>query len=600
MAGRICVVDDDSSVLSLTKLYLSRAGFEVEGFVDAQEALKALEERSFDVLVVDLYMPGFDGFDMLQWIETHCPQMVALVLSGTTLVDDVIRAMEHGAFDFCAKPVENQMLVNKVRRALANKELRDRNVLLMKEIREKNIELENRLGQLELAHHLLQAQTQALQADLHQAQGIQQSLLPRKLAFWDKVSLSGLYYPAGKVGGDLFDVFQLDASHLGLYIADTAGHGVSSALVTVFLKLSVESLLHQENGAPAAPGLVLRELNARLFNEPLGHEFFVSMAYCVLNIDTLELEFASAGHPAVQHRHASGALEELRHSAPALGVNANVKYGTTSCNLQPSDVLVFHTDGATDVQDPSGAFFGISRLCRGIERGIPEVQEWIRGLDRQLKDFAQSRPFADDCTVLAFAMTPQAAPDILLLTPSPQNEQDRSLPGNAVANATEGGCLYIQMLGVGTWQESQQVADLVQQARKERLPLAVLDFAHCIHLDSTFMGVLHTLCTQAETSPELQIHLQNLPRNLLKLMSELGLTTVLMCFRPKARPLPASMRKAAGARMSRREMSRSLLSAHEALVKADPNNAQRFAQVLSVLQHEVQAEEDPSLSKDTR
>jgi len=595
MAGRICIVDDDSSVLAVSKLYLDKGGFEVEGFVHAQEALQALEQKNFDVLVVDLYMPGFDGFDMLQWIETHRPEMVSLVLSGTTRVDDVIRAMERGAFDFCAKPVENQMLISKVRRALAHKELRDRNTLLMKEIQEKNVELENRLGQLELAHHLLQAQTQALQADLHQAQGIQQSLLPRKLAFWDKLSLAGLYYPAGKVGGDLFDVFQLDASHLGLYIADTAGHGVSSALVTVFLKLSVESLLYQEDGMPAAPGHVLRELNARLFNEPLGHEFFVSMAYAVLNVDTLELEFASAGHPAVQHRHAGGVLEGLRHSAPALGVNANVKYGTTACKLQPGDVLVFHTDGATDVQDPSGAFFGISRLCRQIEQGIPEVHEWMRLLDRQLKEFAGTQSFSDDCTVLAVGMTAQATPDILLLTPPSQNAQDLSLPGNVVTSAIEGGCLYIQVLGVGTWQASQQVSDLVQQARIEGLPLAVLDFAHCIHLDSTFMGVLHTLCTQAEVSPELQIHLQNLPRNLLKLMSELGLTTVLMCFRPKARVLPKSMRKAGGVPMSRKDMSRALLSAHEALVKADPSNAQRFAGVLSVLQREAQTADDASV-----
>ncbi len=592
MAGKICIVDDDSSILALSKYYLDKAGFSVEGFVRAQDALEALQAQSFDVVVVDLYMPEFDGFEMLQWLEEHCPQMVSLVLSGTTRVDDVIRAMERGAFDFCLKPVENQMLVSKVRRALAHKELLDRNNLLMKEIQEKNIELENRLGQLELAHHLLQAQTRALQSDLHQAQGIQQSLLPRKLAFWKTLSLAGLYYPAGKVGGDLFDVFQLDASRLGLYIADTAGHGVSSALVTVFLKLSVESLLHQEDGEPSAPGHVLRELNARLFSEPLGHEFFVSMVYAVLNIDTLEFEFASAGHPAVQLVHSDGTTGELRHSAPALGVNATVKYNSTTSTLSAGDVLVFHTDGATDVQDASGEFFGIGRLCAGFKRGIADVQGWVSLLDQALKEFGGSRPFADDCTVLALGITPQSSADIPLLTPPPQKTNDISQPGNAVASTTEDDCLYVQMLGVGTWQESHQLSELIQQAKAEKTRLAVLDFAHCIHLDSTFMGVLHTLCTHAETEPEFQIHLQNVPRNILKLMSELGLTSVLLCFRPKARPLPSSMRKADGAPMSRKDMSRALLSAHEALVRADPGNAQRFSGVLSVLQREVQSAEN--------
>lgn len=590
MAPKILVVDDDPGVLSVARRFLGRDGLDTDGAGSKQDAILALAQANYDVAVVDLYLPGPDGFEILQWLTENSPSTVTLVLSGTTRVDDVIRAMEAGAFDFCTKPVEGKMFVNKVRRSLWHKELRDRNEQLMKEIQTKNVELENRLAQLELAHRMLQAQTEAMQADLRHAWGIQHSFLPRTLPFHDKISLAALYYPANRVGGDFFDVFRLDDRHLGFYIADTAGHGVSSALVTVFLKLSVQSLLWQEAGSITPPGHMLRGLNRLLFEEPLGHDLFISMAYVVLDTETLEFGFASAGHPAVQLRRNEGKLEAIRHSAPALGVNPEVKYAESRHTLNPGEVMVFHTDGVTDVQNDAGEYFGISRLVGIIAESQGGGEPLVKAIDRALREFGGPVDYPDDCTVAILGGMPQSGPVIPLCAQVLSPEECSATAGNAVASATDGGCMYIQVFGTGTWKESQQVVDLVQQARRSEVPLVIMDFGACRHLDSTFMGVLHTLCSQADMTPLFQIHLQNVPRALLKLMSELGLTSVLLCFRAKSRPLPNSMCQSPGEHLSREEMSRVLLSAHEALVKADPRNADRFATVLSVLHQEVSGE----------
>ncbi len=255
-------------------------------------------------------------------------------------------------------------------------------------------------------------------------------------------------------------------------------------------------------------------------------------------------------------------------------------------------MLLTHTDGVTDVRSTSGEFYGRDRLRIVFSECEPEAEEVVQAIERDLGAYSNGQPFEDDTTVVAVAAAGQSSPAILLL-PGAAPHQDGPTPaGVGVSSAHEDGQTFVEIHGSGTWRESQQVLDLLERARKANDKLFLMDFRDCNHLDSTLLGVLHTMCAESEEKDP-PVQLQHLPKPLMKEISELGLTNVLMHFRSKTKPVPHNMEQMGGQGLSGESMGRLLLRAHEALVDADPKNADRFAAVLELL-HRQYAPAKPS------
>ena len=447
---------------------------------------------------------------------------------------------------------------------------------------------------MSLAHSILQSQAVAIQVDLNRAMRIQHGLLPQRLPFEDRISCATMYHPMAKVGGDLYDFFQLDDHRFGLYIADASGHGVSSAMLTVFLKHAMQSAVRtEETGAVRAPGDVLCRLNQIIISEAFGQGVFVSMIYLVLDVNTGLAIYSDAGHPPALVRCADGgqdrfcAIERWHRPAPVLGVNPAVRYSDGECTFSRGDLLVLYTDGITEARDPEGAFFGEERLRRIVAESGPHADQVSDVVQRALAAFQEGCPRTDDATLVVLAFEPQ-----LTAFHVPEEEPTKT-PAVAhrsvkVLTAKHDHRVFISIMGPGSWRESQQVLDLCEQARARGERSVILDLSHCTHLDSTFLGVLHNIAAGFDRDPEpegapCRFDIQNLPEALLREMSGLGLTAVLAHFRPEPVPVPESMDPVEGGIPAGEEMGRLLLWAHEALVEADPSNADRFAAVLQVL-----------------
>ena len=460
MEGRVLIIDDEPLVREIVQEHLRQAGFETATAEGGCEGQARLEEGSFDVAVVDLAMPDVSGLDVLAWMREHVPDVVPIVLSGTARIEDAVQAVQRGAFDFVAKPIESPaVLVQHIERAVAHRLLSIRNALLLKERQEKAVELENRLSQLELAHSLLQSQAMALQVDLERAAHIQHALLPKSLPFSDRISLSVLYRPAAKVGGDLYDVFPVDERRLGLYVADTAGHGGSSALLALFLKLAVSPVEEDDQRRGLGdPSEVLGSLNRLLLEEGFGHEMFVSMTYVVLDVQTFEAHFASAGHPALLVRRRDGCVDLLRMPAPALGLSAKGRYFEQVFTLQKGDVVVLYTDGVLDVCNATGDFFGRRRLRDTIARAGDRSDLVVQAVEDDLDAFRAPGLTGDDITVAALGARPQ--PEAYQAPQAPREVVAADLEGVSstdVRSACEGSRVFIAVAGPGSWQESQRV-----------------------------------------------------------------------------------------------------------------------------------------------
>ncbi len=109
----LLVVDDDDRIRELLKQFLTRAGFRVTVAPDAAAARRLLELLDFDLMVVDVMMPGEDGFSFTRWVRKRSPTPV-LILTARGLSDDRIEGLSLGADDYLAKPFEPQELLLRI------------------------------------------------------------------------------------------------------------------------------------------------------------------------------------------------------------------------------------------------------------------------------------------------------------------------------------------------------------------------------------------------------------------------------------------------------------------------------------------------------
>jgi two-component system phosphate regulon response regulator OmpR len=113
----LLVIDDDDRIRDLIKEYLARAGFRVSSAADAAAARKLVEQLAFDLLVLDVMMPGEDGFAFARWLRGRpgeAGRTPILILTARGLPDDRIEGLALGADDYLAKPFEPQELVLRI------------------------------------------------------------------------------------------------------------------------------------------------------------------------------------------------------------------------------------------------------------------------------------------------------------------------------------------------------------------------------------------------------------------------------------------------------------------------------------------------------
>ncbi|MBA7673916.1 Transcriptional regulatory protein ZraR [subsurface metagenome] len=100
----ILVVDDDTGVRTVFSSILRKEGYRVTAVKNGYEAIKVIDEESFDLALVDLRMPGLDGIQVLEKIKSRRPQTRVIIYSAYGSVEDAVEAMRKGAADYLNKP----------------------------------------------------------------------------------------------------------------------------------------------------------------------------------------------------------------------------------------------------------------------------------------------------------------------------------------------------------------------------------------------------------------------------------------------------------------------------------------------------------------
>jgi DNA-binding NtrC family response regulator len=115
---KIMVIDDEKIVGDMAKLSLEQEGYVVETFLNAEPALKRLQEEKFDVVVTDYKMKGIDGMEVLKTVKALYPATQVIMITAFANLDAAIEALRRDVHDFFPKPVKIKELKASIKRAL--------------------------------------------------------------------------------------------------------------------------------------------------------------------------------------------------------------------------------------------------------------------------------------------------------------------------------------------------------------------------------------------------------------------------------------------------------------------------------------------------
>jgi phosphoserine phosphatase RsbU/P len=244
---------------------------------------------------------------------------------------------------------------------------------------------------------------QRLEREVAIAREIQQALLPKIFGRQPHVQVTGVNQSCLEVGGDYFDLIELENGRTAFLIADVAGKGLGAALVTAVLQGTFSALtLGQE------PARVITHINRFLCSHPdVGRP--ATLFFGILDAGG-KLEYVNAGHPLplLVRRHQVQSVFPAE-SCP-VGMFENEKFKTCFSKLEPGDTLVLFTDGISDAATPERDRFGFERLESVVAKNAGATLEGLQtAILGAVEEFTRGAPQADDITLLMVRFLGSAA-----------------------------------------------------------------------------------------------------------------------------------------------------------------------------------------------
>ena len=151
----IHVIDDEPIIHEVLGELLASEGFDVELSSNGEEALAKHSSEKYDLILLDLLMPGMNGIEVLQKFKQRDPNSVIIIITAYASVESAISAMKMGAYDYIQKPFKHDELLLTVQRALGHKTLQDENLRLKEELQSK-FSFENIIGKSLLMENMFE------------------------------------------------------------------------------------------------------------------------------------------------------------------------------------------------------------------------------------------------------------------------------------------------------------------------------------------------------------------------------------------------------------------------------------------------------------
>jgi len=235
--------------------------------------------------------------------------------------------------------------------------------------------------------------------ELKSAREIQQNIVPEgKANFLDhpEIDLYATLMPAEKVGGDLYDYFFIDQTHLLIAIGDVSGKGIPASLF-----MAVASTLIKTNAKILSSKDIVAEVNRELSHRN-SDQYFLTLFVGILDINTGVLDFCNAAHNYPYILQADRTMKSLSqsHGLP-LGIYRDKTYSSSVVELSQNDMMILYTDGVINATDDKNKYYGTDRLEKNIMNLTDlTAEEVVNKLLGSLLIFKGESPQSDDISIL--------------------------------------------------------------------------------------------------------------------------------------------------------------------------------------------------------
>jgi sigma-B regulation protein RsbU (phosphoserine phosphatase) len=229
--------------------------------------------------------------------------------------------------------------------------------------------------------------------------------------------------PGLSVGGDIVDIFALDSRFVLLLVADVSGKGVEAAAYTAFVKYTIRTLALESDGDPA---VVVAKFNALYARTVADRETFVVLILGIIDSQTGDVRYASAGHEPAYLRRCDGRVTMLAPTGPIVGAAPYSAYRSDVVTLERGDALIWTTDGVTESRDRKRRLLGPDGLANWIAGAPHDVRAIADWLVTSLRARSAGSG-TDDVAVLAVAYE-GAQPEIPRRVPAAHRFGDTAQP----------------------------------------------------------------------------------------------------------------------------------------------------------------------------
>ncbi len=347
MELRLLAVDDEKFNLLLLQEALKHEGITLDTCGSPDKAIELLKANTYDVALLDVIMPGIDGFELRKLIREIDPKLPIIYLTAIvdTIDNDLIAKISADKFTYyMKKPFIRKELVSQIQQAAGSRRSDD-------ETHRYYADLEN---------------------DLSLASEVQRLLIPDWIMLENDMLVSSVYQPAQKVSGDIFDVIKLGGGRYFMFIGDIAGHGIQAALYMS----AVQSLIKMIIGYGERQILtseVLNQIN-RIFCTELGHDSYMTCIVALFDFSQNHLEFFSAGHPSlVEYSETTSEIRILNQKNKGgipIGWDRDYTYrqeDAVEVKFQDDSVFFATTDGAFEISNHNGEMLGMDKMLQLLE-----------------------------------------------------------------------------------------------------------------------------------------------------------------------------------------------------------------------------------------
>ena len=377
---RVLIVDDLKANVDLLVGAL-RDDYRLSVALDGERALEIIGRQTPDLVLLDVMMPGIDGFEVCRRIRADAATRDLPIMFLTTLDDvaDKTAGFEAGGNDYLTKPFHVLEVQSRVRALLQAKVYHD-------------------------------AVRERYESELRIARGIQMGMVRDDVARVGAahgLDVFSLFEPAREVGGDLYEVMPRDGGRACLVLGDVSGKGVPAALFMAMTLTLLRAAIRQGLGPSGIVAYVNDELS-----DHNPECMFVTLICAVIDPTTGEVELANAGHPApALLRLGAAPCFAEGCSGPLVGFEPGAEFPVQRLRLDAGDALVLYTDGVTEAFDADMEPFGETRLLAGLPRspsGARQIAEALRGA---VAAYVGAAPQSDDIAILAVRRPPQSDGD---------------------------------------------------------------------------------------------------------------------------------------------------------------------------------------------